>query len=132
MKIKGKLIIPLVAIIIAMSTLGATPGFAGDTQPSTSVEDSFTYVKPETTTGVPIEDQVGEYISSALGDELQNAGGTAMEKGGILYEIMSRIRNILNSFVKIFESIGLIMGNGGLDLGLGDSGLGGGLGDLFG
>lgn len=127
MKIKGKLIIPLVAIIIAMCTLGATPGFAGDTQPNTSVEDSFTYVKPETTTAVPLEDQVAGFVSSAVGDELQSAGDTVMEKGGILYKLMERVRNILDSFVKIFESIGLVLGNGSLNFGDGGLDIGGGL-----
>ncbi len=117
MKIKGKLIIPLVAIIIAMCTLGATPGFAGDTQPNTSVEDSFTYVKPETTTAVPLEDQIAGFVSGAVGDELQSAGDTVLEKGGIMNKLLNAFKNILESFVRIFERIGLMMGNSNIELG---------------
>lgn len=117
MKIKGKFIIPIVAIIIAMCTVGTTPGFAGDTQPSTSVVDSYTYVESTREPEIPLEDQLGGYVSSAFGDQMQEAGNAAMEKGGILNKIMTRIRNILNSFVNILERIGAMMGSGSLDLG---------------
>lgn len=118
MKIKGKFIIPLVAIMIAMFTLGVTPGFAGDTTAKTvSVEDSLTYVPPTYTTEAPLEDQIGGFISGAFGEELENAGESMMETGSVMNALLKSLRNILNSFVKIFERIGLILGNSNINIG---------------
>lgn len=129
MKIKGKFIIPLVAIMIAMFTLGSTPGFAGNTEAaeSTTVEDTHTYVDPTFTTKAPLEDQVGEFLSSNFSDELQNAGDSMMETGGVMNALLKSLRRVLNSFVIIFERIGDILGNTNIDL----SKLGN-LGNLFG
>lgn len=117
MKIKGKFIIPLVAIMIAMLTVGATPGFAGDTTVTTSVEDSFTYVPPTYTTEPPFEDQINGFVSDAFGEELENAGNSMMESGGIMNAFLQSLRRVLNSFVVIFERIGLMLGNSNINLG---------------
>ena len=118
MKIKGKFIIPLVAIMIAMFTLGVTPGFAGDTTATTvSVEDSLTYVPPTYTTEAPLEDQVGDFISSAVGEELENAGDQIMETGGVMNALLLSLRKVLNAFVRIFEILGNMMGNSNINLG---------------
>lgn len=118
MKIKGTLIIPLVAIMIAMFTLGATPGFAGDTTATTvSVEDSLTYVPPTYTTDAPLEDQIGGFISSAVGDELESAGGQIMENGGVMNALLLSLRKVLNAFVRIFEILGNMLGNSNINLG---------------
>lgn len=118
MKIKGTLIIPLVAIMIAMFTLGATPGFAGDTTATTvSVEDSLTYVPPTYTTDAPLEDQIGGFISSAVGDELESAGGQIMESGGVMNALLLSLRKVLNAFVRIFEILGNMLGNSNINLG---------------
>ncbi len=118
MKIKGKFIIPLVAIMIAMFTLGATPGFAGDTTATTvSVEDSLTYVPPTYTTDAPLEDQIGDFISSAVGDELESAGGQIMETGGVMNALLLSLRKVLNAFVRIFEILGNMLGNSNINLG---------------
>lgn len=118
MKIKGTLIIPLVAIMIAMFTLGATPGFAGDTTATTvSVEDSLTYVPPTYTTDAPLEDQIGGFISSAVGEELESAGGQIMESGGVMNALLLSLRKVLNAFVRIFEILGNMLGNSNINLG---------------
>lgn len=118
MKIKGKFIIPLVAIMIAMFTVGATPSFAGDTTATTvSVEDSLTYVPPTFTTEPPLEDQIGGFISGAFGEELENAGDSMLETGGVMNAFLQSLRRVLNSFVKIFERIGLMLGNSNINLG---------------
>lgn len=118
MKIKGTLIIPLVAIMIAIFTLGATPGFAGDTTATTvSVEDSLTYVPPTYTTDAPLEDQIGGFISSAVGDELESAGGQIMESGGVMNALLLSLRKVLNAFVRIFEILGNMLGNSNINLG---------------
>lgn len=118
MKIKGKFIIPLVAIMIAMFTLGATPGFAGDTTATTaSVEDSLTYVPPTYTTEAPLEDQIGGFISSAVGDELESAGDQIMESGGVMNALLLSLRKVLNAFVRIFEIFGNMLGNSNINLG---------------
>lgn len=118
MKIKGTLIIPLVSIMIAMFTLGATHGFAGDTTATTvSVEDSLTYVPPTYTTEAPLEDQIGGFISSAVGDELESAGDQMMETGGVMNALLLSLRKVLNSFVRIFEIIGNMLGNSNINIG---------------
>ena len=129
MKIKGKIIIPRVAIMIAMFTLGATPGFAGNTEAaeSTTVYDTLSYVDPTFTTKAPLEDQVGEFLSSNFSDELQNAGDSMMETGGVANLFLKSMRRALNSFVIILERIGDILGNTNIDF----SNLGN-LGNLFG
>lgn len=128
MKIKGKFIIPLVAIMIAMFTLGVTPGFAGNTEAAreaTTVYDTLTYTTTTQAPEPPLEEVVGGYISSAFGEDLENAGGSMVETGGLMNKLLLKVRNILNSFVKIFERIGLMMGNSNINLG-------GGLGGLLG
>lgn len=118
MKIKGKFIIPLVAIMIAMFTLGVTPGLAGDTTATTaSVEDSLTYVPPTYTTEAPLEDQIGGFISSAVGEELESAGDQMMETGGVMNALLLSLRKVLNSFVRIFEIIGNMLGNSNINIG---------------
>ena len=129
MKIKGKFIIPLVAIMIAMFTLGATPGFAGNTEAaeSTTVYDSITYETHTSTTKAPIDEQLGNFLSSNFSDELQGAGDTIMETGGVANIFLKSLRKVLNSFVIILERVGDILGNTNIDL----SNLGN-LGNFFG
>ena len=124
MKIKGKLIIPLVAIMIAMFTLGATPGFAGNTEApeiseseTTTVYDELTYRPTTLPTEPPMDEQIGDFISGAFGDELKDAGDSMMEEGSIMNAFLKSIRKVLNSFVKILERVGLMLGNSNINLG---------------
>lgn len=124
MKIKGKLIIPLVAIMIAMFTLGATPGFAGNTEApeiseseTTTVYDELTYRPTTLPTEPPMDEQIGDFISGAFGDELKDAGDSMMEEGSIMNAFLKSLRKVLNSFVKILERVGLMIGNSNINLG---------------
>ena len=124
MKIKGKLIIPLVAIMIAMFTLGATPGFAGNTEApeiseseTTTVYDELTYRPSTLPTEPPMDEQIGDFISGAFGDELKDAGDSMMEEGSIMNAFLKSLRKVLNSFVKILERVGLMLGNSNINLG---------------
>lgn len=119
MKIKGKLIIPLIAILIAMFTLGATPGTAVDT----TVSDSLTYVTQTVPPTSSIEEEVEEIVSDMFGDDLKDAEEPIRGVSTIMEGLLSSLRNILNSFIRIFEGVGGIMGNSG---GLFDDLLGGG------
>ena len=124
MKIKGKLIIPLVAIMIAMFTLGATPGFAGNTEApeiseseTTTVYDELTYRPTTLPTEPPMDEQIGDFISGAFGDVLKDAGDSMMEEGSIMNAFLKSLRKVLNSFVKILERVGLMIGNSNINLG---------------
>lgn len=124
MKIKGKLIIPLVSIMIAMFTLGATPGFAGNTEApeiseseTTTVYDELTYRPATLPTEPPMDEQIGDFISGAFGDELKDAGDSMMEEGSIMNAFLKSLRKVLNSFVKILERVGLMIGNSNINLG---------------
>lgn len=124
MKIKGKLIIPLVAIMIAMFTLGAIPGFAGNTEApeiseseTTTVYDELTYRPTTLPTEPPMDEQIGDFISGAFGDELKDAGDSMMEEGSIMNAFLKSLRKVLNSFVKILERVGLMIGNSNINLG---------------
>ena len=124
MKITGKHIIPLVAIMIAMFTLGATPGFAGNTEApeiseseTTTVYDELTYRPTTLPTEPPMDEQIGDFISGAFGDELKDAGDSMMEEGSIMNAFLKSLRKVLNSFVKILERVGLMIGNSNINLG---------------
>ena len=126
MKINGKLIIPLVAIMIAMFTLGATPGFAGNTDApeiseseATTVYDDLTYRPTTLPTEPPMEEQIEGFISGAVGEDLENVGDQIMQSGSVANAFLLSLRKVLNAFVRIFEILGNMMGNSNINLGLG-------------
>lgn len=98
--------------MIAMFTLGATPGFAGDTTATiASVEDSLTYVPTTLPTEPPMDEQIGGFISGAFGEELESMGAPIKGFSDISAKLLNSFRRVLNSLVKILQRIGLILGN---------------------
>lgn len=122
MKIKGIYIIPLVAIMIAMFTIGITPGFASDTTAS----DTLTFVPPTEPETSSLEEEIGGFVSGAFGDELEQAGDSIVSFSGIMSQLLNSFRNILNAIIRIFQIGGGMMGDGGVLGGLAGN-LGGGL-----
>lgn len=112
MKIKGKLIIPLVAIMIAMFTLGITPGSAVDTTVSTT--DPLSYVAPTVAPTSSLEEQVGGFISDAFGNDLQSAGTSFRGISEAMEEFILNFRNIFTTLISLLEKAGDFMGNGDL------------------
>lgn len=126
MKIKGKLIIPLVAILIAMFTLGATPGVAVDTSASSEVTtteyDSLTYIPPTVPATSSLEEEVEGMVSDMFGEDLQQAEGPLRAFSEMMAGLLNSIKKIINSIINIFEIGGGMLGNSGS---LGDNLLGG-------
>lgn len=118
MKIKGKFIIPLIAIMIAMFTIGITPGAAADTTAS----DSLTYVPPTAAPTSSLEEKAEEAVSNLLGDTLQDAEGPIRGISEMMENLLQSFRNILTSIINILQMSGGMMGSNDL---LGS--LGGGL-----
>lgn len=110
MKIKGKLIIPLIAILIAMFTVGVIPGVASDTT-ATELSDTLTFVPPTPPATSSLEEEVEVMVSDLLGDELESAEGPLRGFSTVMEGLLSSLRNILNSFIKIFEGFGGMLGN---------------------
>ncbi len=112
MKIKGKFIIPLIAVLVAMFTLGITPGFAADT----TVSDSLTYVPVTPPATSSVDEEIEGFISSAFSDDLQQAEGPLREFSELMAGMLASIKNVLNSIITFFQSIGGLTGGnfGGL------------------
>ena len=117
MKIKGKLIIPLVAILIAMFTLGATPGVAVDTSASSEVTtteyDPLTYVPPTAPATSSLEEEVEVMISDMFGDDLQQAEGPLRSFSEMMAGLLSSIKRIINSLINMLQIGGGMLGDGG-------------------
>ncbi len=109
MKIKGIFVIPLIAILIAMFTLGATPGIAADT----TVSDSLTYVPTTLPPTSSLEEEVEGMVSNMFGDDLQNAEGPIRSFSQVMAALLNSIRNILNSIINIFQTAGGMIGDSG-------------------
>lgn len=107
MKIKGKVIIPLIAILIAMFTIGITPGAAADT----TVSDSLTYVPPTFQPTSSLEEEIEGFVSNAFGDDLQGAGEGFRPISEFMASLLNSIRNALNAIIAMFEGFGGMMGN---------------------
>ncbi len=112
MKIKGFFIIPLVAILIAMFTLGVVPGAATDT--TTELSDTLTFVPPTTPATSSFEEEIEGFISNNFGDDLQQAEGPLRGFSELMEGLLNSIRNILNSIVRIFQISGGMVGDGGV------------------
>lgn len=109
MKIKGKLIIPLIAILVAMFTIGITPGAAADT----TVSDSLTYVPPSIPPTSSLEEEIEGFVSNAFGDDLQGAGEGFRPISEFMASLLNSIRNAINAIIAMFEGFGGMMGNMG-------------------
>ena len=129
MKIKGLFIIPLVAILVAMLTLGVVPGAASDTtaEEETTLSDTLTFVPPTMPATSSMDEEIEGFISDFMGDELQSAEGPLRGFSELMAGLLNSMRNILNSIVRIFQIGGGLMGEGGA---LGN--LSGSLGGLLG
>ena len=114
MKIKGIFVIPLIAIMIAMFTIGVVPGFASDTTAQTSVSDSLTYVDPSYPPTSSFDQELEGFISDAVGDSLQQAGGPIRGISEIMSALLKSFRNVLTSIIKVFEAGGSMLGNGSI------------------
>ncbi len=118
MKIKGKLIIPLVAILIAMFTIGITPGAAADTTAS----DSLTYVPPTVAPTSSLEEKAEDLVSGMLGDTLKDAEEPLRGISEIMASFLNSIKGVINKLIGLLQGAGDMMGNGDL-LGNLDGGL---------
>lgn len=114
MKIKGLFVIPLVAILVAMLTVGAIPGFASDTTATeATTSDTLTYVPPSHPATSSFEEELGGFISGAIGDDLQQAEGPLRGFSELMAGLLNSFRNILNSIIRIFQISGGMMGDSG-------------------
>lgn len=128
MKIKGLFVIPLIAILVAMFTVGAIPGFASDTTATeATTSDTLTYVPPSIPPTSSFEEEIEGFVSDAIGDDLQQAEGPLRGFSELMAGLLNSFRNILNSIIRIFQIGGGMMGEGGS---LGN--LGGIAGDMLG
>ncbi len=109
MKIKGIFVIPLIAILIAVFTIGATPGVAADT----SVSDSLTYVPTTLPPTSSLDEEIEGMVSNLFGDDLQNAEGPIRGFSEIMAALLNSLRNILNSIIRIFQISGGMLGDSG-------------------
>lgn len=125
MKIKGFFVIPLIAILIAMFTLGAVPGTAVNTsaeEVTSSVSDTLTFVPPTTPTTASLEEEVVGFVSNNLGGMLGEASGPAKGLVDIIESFLNTIKTVLYKILGLLESTGDALGSGNI---LGD--LNGGL-----
>lgn len=114
MKIKGKLIIPLIAVLIAMFTLGITPGVVAEsTETTVSISDELTYVPPTIPPTSSLEEEVEGMVSDLIGDDLQNSEESVRGFSKIMAGLLGSIKNVLNSMIKILQGIGGMLGNTG-------------------
>lgn len=113
MKIKGFFVIPLVAILVAMFTLGIVPGAATDTTADTTLSDTLTFVPPTTPATSSFDEELEGFISNNFGDDLQQAEGPLRGFSELMAGLLNSMRNILNSIVRIFQISGGLMGEGG-------------------
>lgn len=113
MKIKGLFVIPLIAILVAMLTVGTIPGFASDTTAEPTTSDTLTYVPPTTPATSSFDEELEGFISDAIGDDLQQAEGPLRSFSELMAGLLNSFRNILNSIIKIFQIGGGMMGEGG-------------------
>lgn len=115
MKIKGLFVIPLIAILVAMFTVGAIPGFASDTTAAeATTSDTLTYVPPSIPPTSSFEEELEGFISDAIGDELQQAEGPLRSFSELMAGLLNSFRNILNAILRIFQIGGGMMGNSSL------------------
>lgn len=105
---KGILIIPLIAILIALFTLGATPGVAADT-----TTDPLTFVPTTLPPTSSLEEEVEGMVSNLIGDDLQNAEGPIRDFSQLMAGILDSIRAAINSIIEFFQNIGGFLGNSG-------------------
>lgn len=121
MKIKGIFVIPLIAILVAMLTVGTIPGFASDTTASeVTTSDTLTYVPPSFPPTSSFDEELGGFISDALGDDLQQAEGPIRGFSELMAGILNSFKNFLNNIIRIFEFGGGMLGDGGSLGSLGD------------
>ena len=129
MKIKGFFVIPLIAILVAMFTLGTVPGTAVNTSADQSIaetteklSDTLTFV---TTTAEPtssLEEEVVGFVSNNLGGIIGEASGPAKGITAAMEKVLNSIRDFLYKVLALLEAGGDALGNGNI---LGN--LGGGL-----
>lgn len=119
MKIKGKLLIPVIAIIIAMFTLGITPGASAETTISESVSDSLTFVSQEVPTTQELGEKVEGMVSEMFGDQIKDAEEPIRSFSEMMASFLDKIRTALSSIIEFLQAAGGALGEGNL--------LGGGL-----
>lgn len=125
MKIKGFFVIPLIAILIAMFTLGAVDGTAVDTsadQSTSEISDTLTFVPPTTPATSSLEEEVVGFVSNNLGGALEDASGPVKGFTQQIQNLLNQLLTYLNMFLNLFRAGGDLLGNGNI---LGN--LGGGL-----
>ena len=114
MKIKGFFIIPLVAILVAMFTLGVVPGAASDTTAEKETSDTLTVVpttKPATSS---MDEEIGGFVSDFIGDDLQNMEGPIRGFSERMADFLNTVREYLLKIISLFEMGGGFLGDGSL------------------
>lgn len=124
MKIKGIFIIPLIAIMIALFTIGVTPGFASDTtagsvvdsEQSTSVtlSDTLTFIPTTEAPTSSFEEEVEGVVSGVLGGNVEGIETPVRGFSTLMEKLLTSMRNILNSIIRILEISGGMLGGGNL------------------
>ncbi len=121
MNIKGKFIIPLIALLIAVIMVGAVPVGAADTTASdTPTSDTLTYVQPTDPPTSSLDEEIGGFISSNLGGDLEAAEGPLRDFSETMSSFLTKIRDFLNAIIEAITGMGGMLGGSG------------GLGSLFG
>lgn len=122
MKIKGIFVIPLIAILVAIFSLGVVPGMASDTT-ATEESDTLTFVPYPTEATTNMDQMIEGFVSDFIGEDLEEAEGPIRGFSELMENILNSIRNVLNAIIRIFQVGGGMMG--GLGSGEGGSLLGG-------
>lgn len=115
MKIKNKFIIPLIALLLAVLTVGSSvPGTAVNTSADLSASEStthpLTYVPPSVPTTASIEEEIDKFVSENLGD-LNEYEDEVRGFGGIMDQILSTFSKVLGGFIEFVKKIGDFLAN---------------------
>lgn len=114
MKIKNFMVIPLIAILVALFTIGAVPGVAADTTASEiTTTDPLTYVPVTPPATSSLEEEIEGAVSNVLGDTLKDSEDEARGFSKFMGDLLASIKNILNSIIRIFQIGGGMLGDSG-------------------
>lgn len=117
MKIKGFFVIPLIAILIAMFTIGAVPGTAVNTSAeeiTSTVSDTLTFVYPTMPETSSLEEEVVGFVSNNFGGVIGEASGPTKSIASMFANILETIKGYLEKLLGLLESSGDALGSGNL------------------
>lgn len=104
---KSKFFIPVIALLIALISVGAVPGMASDTTASiVSTSDELTYVSATVAPTSSLDEEIESIISSAIGDDLKEAEGPLRDFSEIMSKILSKFKEMLNTVIQMITGFG--------------------------